>query len=209
MYQKYNKFDTANMEMAFITANLSYCEKRKVGAVIVKDDRIIANGYNGTISGDANICEDFTITCNKCNTTHIFKNKPLNKIVYEDAFIKHTEPDKESLEYYKHKTDKGYFVKECQCGTTIKFTKEHLDLKSNINVIHAEQNAILFAARHGISIKDATMFVTTAPCIECAKFIAGSGIKKVIWKDVYKNFDGVDYLQENGIECYKYDFIRR
>lgn len=210
MYYKFTKFDTVNMNIAFLTATLSYCEKRKVGAVIVKDNRIIANGYNGTLSGKDNLCEDLTIEC-KCGKVHVFKDKPKDKILSEEKGFNnsftYSIPDDESLDYYKCENEKDYYRKVCVCHNVLKFTREHLSLKSNTNVIHAEQNAILFAARNGISINGATIFVTTAPCIECAKFIAGSGIKKVIWKDIYKNFDGIDYLHSNNIECYRYDLM--
>jgi len=55
---KQNKFDKSYMEMAFVWANNSYCERRKVGALIVKDRMIISDGYNGTPSGFENVCEE-------------------------------------------------------------------------------------------------------------------------------------------------------
>ena len=54
---KFTKFDKANMQMAYITANLSYCQRRQVGAVIVRDDRVIANGVNGFLFSDGNVEE--------------------------------------------------------------------------------------------------------------------------------------------------------
>ena len=56
--EKLNKFDKSYMEMAFVWANNSYCERRKVGALIVKDRMIISDGYNGTPAGFENICEE-------------------------------------------------------------------------------------------------------------------------------------------------------
>jgi len=56
--KRQNKFDKSYMEMAFIWANNSYCERRKVGALIVKDRMIISDGYNGTPAGFENICEE-------------------------------------------------------------------------------------------------------------------------------------------------------
>jgi dCMP deaminase len=55
--EKQNKFDKSYLEMAFVWANNSYCERRKVGALIVKDRMIISDGYNGTPAGFENICE--------------------------------------------------------------------------------------------------------------------------------------------------------
>ena len=212
MYVKYTKFDTANMNMAYITADLSYCQRRKVGAVIVKDNRIIANGYNGTLKGADNSCEDKILTCGECG-----KENVLIKDLSEYSFSKY--PDQERLNKLmltipdnNHEKAKNAMYHTCEnpdCEAMIIFEEEHISLKTNSNVIHAEQNAILFAANHGISVKDSTMFVTTAPCLECAKAIAGSGIQKVIWKEIYKNFDGVDFLQENGVECYRYDIVTK
>lgn len=211
MYKRYNKFDNANMSMAFITANLSYCQRRKVGAVIVRDDRIIANGYNGTLKGTDNSCEDKILICGQCG-----RNNVLDKDLSEYSFSKY--PNQERLsavmskvvteeDIYKAKNSLYHTCENPECDAMIIFAEEHVGLKTNNNVIHAEQNAILFAANHGISVKDTTMFVTTAPCLECAKAIAGSGIKEVIWKDIYKNFDGIEYLQANGVECYRYDIV--
>lgn len=58
--QKYNKFDKAYLKMAQEWAKLSYCERKQVGALIVKDRMIISDGYNGTPSGSENCCEDET-----------------------------------------------------------------------------------------------------------------------------------------------------
>ena len=58
MKSKENKYDKAYLKMAREWGNLSYCERRKVGALIVKDRRIISDGYNGTPTGMENICED-------------------------------------------------------------------------------------------------------------------------------------------------------
>lgn len=180
---KFTKFDKANMEMAYLTAGLSYCQKRQVGAVIVKDDRVIANGFNGTSKGTENICEDKYIVCKLCNNNNdITKLKP--------SFI-------------------GLVAKIIciSCINPVYFKKEDIKITTNDKVIHAEQNAILFAARNGISINGSTLYVTTEPCIECAKFIEASGIKKVIYRDLYKSSAGVEYLQNNGVECYRYDVL--
>ena len=66
-------------------------------------------------------------------------------------------------------------------------------------VIHAEANAILFSAKHGVSTKGATLYVTTAPCIECSKMIIQSGIAEVIYQDKYNNTTGIDLLRKAGI----------
>ena len=211
MYKKYTKFDIANMKMAFITADLSYALRRKVGAIIVSDNRIIANGYNGTITGTDNNCEDKYVTCGKCGNS-VFLDNDLSKYAHDKY------PDQERLKavWSNIETDeietkaKKALYQNCNCDdckAMIIFDESHVTLKTNNRVIHAEQNALLFAARKGISVKGATMYVTSAPCIECAKAIAESGIKMVIWKEVYKDLAGPELLNDVGVECYRYDII--
>ena len=68
-------------------------------------------------------------------------------------------------------------------------------------VLHAEANAITKVAQSSNSSKDATLYVTTSPCIECAKLIIQSGIKRVVFSELYRLTDGVELLQLAGIEC--------
>ena len=129
-------FDKRYMRMATIWAENSYCERRKVGALIVKDKMIISDGYNGTPSGFENICED------------------------------------------ENNVTKPY-------------------------VLHAEANAITKIARSGNSSEGATMYVTASPCIECAKLIIQSGVRRVVYSEKYRLEDGIRLLERAGIEvCY-------
>lgn len=125
--------DKRYIRMAQIWAENSYCNRRKVGALIVKDKMIISDGYNGTPSGFENICED----------------------------------------------DNG-------------LTKPY--------VLHAEANAITKIACSSNSSSGATMYVTTSPCIECAKLIIQAGIKRVIYSEKYRLEDGLDLLRRANIE---------
>lgn len=131
--EKQLKFDKSYIEMASVWAKNSYCKRRQVGALIVKDKMIISDGYNGTPSGFENICED-----------EEGKTKPY--------------------------------------------------------VLHAEANAITKIAKSGNSSDGATMYVTSAPCIECAKLIIQSGIKRVVYRDSYTVRDGLDLMERVGIE---------
>lgn len=133
-----NKFDRSYLEMARIWASNSYCKRRQVGALLVKDKMIISDGYNGTPSGFENVCED--------------------------------ENDK---------------------------TKPY--------VLHAEANAITKVAKSGNSSDGATLYITASPCIECAKLIIQSGIKRVVYMDEYRLEDGVELLRRAGIEVEKVD----
>lgn len=132
------KFDLSYLEMARIWAQNSYCRRRQVGALIVKDRMIISDGYNGTPSGFENICED-------------------------------------------------------ENGVTKPY------------VLHAEANAITKVAKSGNNSKDATLYVTAAPCLECSKLIIQSGIRRVVYRDEYRLTDGVDLLRKAGIEVEKVD----
>jgi len=131
-----NKFDHSYLEMARVWAKNSYCKRRQVGAILVKDKMIISDGYNGTPSGFENICED--------------END-------------HTKP----------------------------------------YVLHAEANAITKVAKSGNSSAGATLYVTAAPCIECAKLIIQAGITRVVYTDEYRLDDGVNLLRRAGIEVEK------
>ena len=130
------KFDKSYMEMASVWARNSYCKRRQVGALIVKDRMIISDGFNGTPSGFENICED-------------------------------------------------------ENGVTKPY------------VLHAEANAISKIAKSGNSALDATLYVTASPCLECAKLIIQSGIRRVVYRDEYRLTDGIDLLRRAGIEVEK------
>ncbi len=130
---KKHQFDVRYMRMAQVWAENSYCERRKVGALIVKDKMIISDGYNGTPSGFENVCEDDNN-----------KTKPY--------------------------------------------------------VLHAEANAITKVARSSNSSEGATLYVTSSPCIECAKLIIQSGINRVVYAEEYRTLEGVELLERAGVE---------
>lgn len=133
MEDKQLLLDKRYIRMAHIWAENSYCNRRKVGALIVKDKMIISDGYNGTPADFENVCED----------------------------------------------ENG-------------LTKPY--------VLHAEANAITKIACSNNSSKGATMYVTTSPCIECAKLIIQAGIKRVIYSEKYRLEDGLDLLRRANIE---------
>lgn len=85
-------------------------------------------------------------------------------------------------------------------GTPTGFKNEcEQDDKTHWYTIHAEMNAILFAAKNGISTDGSTLYVTLSPCRECSKLILQAGIKRVIYKKEYYIKDGIDFLKLNGI----------
>lgn len=167
---KQNKWHKYFIDIAYKTAELSYCERNKVGAIIVKDKRIISIGYNGTPSGDENICEEEISVCPYCESENYEKLDDFNYICYN-------------------------------CGGNFEMTGFKLVTKDS--VIHAEQNALMFCAKNGISTKGCEMYITTSPCIDCAKLIAQAGIKKIYYKEDYRKLDGIILLEDLGIECQK------
>ena len=131
--EKQKQFDKSYLNMAQEWAKNSYCRRRQVGALIVKDKMIISDGYNGTPAGFENICED-------------------------------------------------------EAG------------KTKAYVLHAEANAITKVAKSSNSSAGATMYVTTAPCLECAKLIIQAGITRLVFRDPYSVSDGIDLLKRVGVE---------
>lgn len=201
---KINKFDKAMMETALIWSTLSSCVKLKVGAVIAYDKRIISNGYNGTMSGTSNQCEEYHLTC-KCEEVHIFTDTPKMTTVWETPTSKLSTPDLNSLEFYRG-VEFDRYKKECyKCKALMVFSKKDLVIKTNEFTLHAEQNAILDAAKHGRKLDGSTIYVTHSPCPTCAKMIAGVGIKKVIYLNDYRDSSGLEYLKKLNIEIMKLD----
>ena len=125
--------DRRYLDMAQIRAGNSYCRRRQVGAILVKDKMIISDGYNGTPSGFANVCED-------------------------------------------------------ENGDTFRY------------VLHAEANAITKVAQSNNSSSGSTLYVTTSPCMECSKLIIQAGIRRVVFRELYRLCDGIDHLREAGID---------
>ena len=136
------RIDQIHLEVAESYARLSKAKKLKVGALIVKDNRVISIGYNGTPSGWDNTCEEEVSETENC----ILDSGPNFPI------------------------------------TTI-------ELVTKPEVIHAEANAIAKLARSNESGLDSTMYITHSPCFECAKLIYTAGIRKVYFRQHYRNED--------------------
>jgi dCMP deaminase len=135
--KKQHEVDVRYLRMAKIWAENSYCKRRQVGALIVKNQMIISDGYNGTPAGFENICED------------------------------------------ENNMTKPY-------------------------VLHAEANAITKVAASNNNSAGATIYVTSSPCIECAKLIIQAGIKRVVFSEKYHTEEGIILLKRAGIAV---DFI--
>ena len=137
-------WDTYFMLQAEIAKLRSNCLTRHIGAVIVKDNRQIATGYNGTPRGTRNCNEG---GCPRCNGMAV----------------------------------SGTNLDECLCS-------------------HGEENAIVQASYHGVSLKDGVIYTTFAPCLMCAKMIINSGIREVVfYLDYPLNDSAFRLFKEAGI----------
>lgn len=133
-----SKYDKLFIDICTKYAEMSYAKRKKVGAVIVKENTIVSDGYNGTPVGFDNNCEDN-------------------------------------------------------------------DGKTHWYVLHAEANAITKMARSNTSCVDSTLYITLSPCKECSKLIIQSGIKRVVYKEKYKDTSGLDFLGNFNVECIQID----
>ena len=148
-----DKFVQAYMDVAERFAQLSSAVRLKVGAIVVKDDRIISIGYNGMPSGWDNECEDIALDV-------VGVAKDGNDIVRPR-------------------------------------------LKSKPEVLHAETNALAKLARSPESGDGASIFITHAPCLDCAKLIYQSGISEVYYAEDYRSSEGLDFLKKSGINIFQ------
>jgi len=144
-------FDDIYMELAMNLARKSHCVKKKVGAVLTKDTRIVSLGYNGPPAGTHNCDEQWP---------------------------------------------------ETGCPR---------DSKGGCSLaLHAEQNAILYAAKNRVTLEDATLYLTLSPCLACARMIFSSGIKRVLFLNSYAGYKGInvdegtDFLRKFGVEVLQY-----
>ncbi len=158
------------MKTAETFAELSHAKRLHVGAIIVKDDRIISIGYNGMPSDWDNNCED------KVYNTRFIEQKDgtwMDPLSYNVVDIE---------EHYPLVDENGRYK-----------------LKTKPEVLHAETNAIAKLARSGESGFDGDLFVTHAPCLDCAKLIYQAGIKRVFFGTYYRDHAGLDFLKASGV----------
>lgn len=148
------------MKTAETFAELSSAIRLHVGAIIVKDNRIISIGYNGMPSGWTNECE-YKVYANEWSI------------------------DNNEWQYQEEDSGHPY------------------NLKSKPEVLHAETNAIAKLARSTESGLGATLFVTHAPCLDCAKLVYQSGINSVYYRNSYRDENGIQFLEKAGVKVEK------
>lgn len=129
-------WDTYFMAIAKQVATRSTCDRKHVGAVIVREKTILSTGYNGSVRG------------------------------------------------LPHCDDVGHLMENGHC----------------VRTVHAEANAIAQAARNGVSVRDAEIYVTASPCFNCFKLIVNAGIKKIFYGEFYRDTRIHDFAEELGIE---------
>lgn len=146
-----NKWDKRFMELSYVVGSWSSCYKddRQVGAVIVRNKRILTTGYNGAPSGITS-CKD------RGECLRVKKNVP-----------------------------SGTCHEICYA-------------------VHAEQNAIIQAAKIGVSVEDATLYCTHQPCSICAKMIINSGIKRIVFDNGYPDNFSMEMFKEANVIVDKY-----
>ena len=136
MISKRPEWDEYFMDIAFAVAERSTCNRAHVGAVLVRDRRILTTGYNGAPAG------------------------------------------------LPHCDEVGHLVVDGHC----------------VRTLHAEQNAIIQGALHGISIQGATAYVTHQPCLTCAKMLINAGIRRVVYAGNYPDEYSRQFLRDAGVE---------
>ncbi len=76
-----------------------------------------------------------------------------------------------------------------------------------VRTLHAEQNAIIQAALHGVSVAGGTVYVTHQPCVTCAKMIINAGLQRVVYAGQYPDTNAVDFLNQAGVELQAYPLV--
>lgn len=152
MDENLKKWDKRFMEMAELVSSWSSCyqENRQIGAVIVKNKRVLTTGYNGASSG-VKSCKE--------------RGECIRRVLNIPSGTRHE-----------------------VCYAT-----------------HAEQNAIIQAAKLGVCIDGATLYCTHQPCVICAKMIINSGIKRIVYKYGYPDDFSLQLLSEANVELVKYE----
>lgn len=176
------------MDTAEVWAQRSTCGRLHVGCVIHRDGRILVQGYNGAPSGLPHCPDRSDDIWEICHTwdddpgMNINTECPVHPEHRGDWYMPRRQPWEGLV------GAKGHTTAECRA-------------------VHAEQNAIAFAARWGVGLAGAEMSVTHQPCLSCAMSTINAGIVRVTYKEPYRLLDGVSLLEEAGIEVLKYPLL--
>lgn len=168
------------MRCAWEWSRRATCARLHVGAVLAQDDRIISSGYNGAPSG-VDHCSHEAVECSACFGSGVECGlSECPEILGRGecpATAFHTDP--------------------CpQCDGR----GEIWDNETCEVAVHAEMNAIAYAARSGSGTRGATLYVTHLPCLTCAKAVIGAGVKTVYFDQMYRDITGAELLGKAGVE---------
>jgi dCMP deaminase len=181
-----SKLDEAYMGCARSMAIMSHAIRKKVGAIIVSEDGIIGEGWNGTPAGFDNVCEDILPTAHDVRYAL------------------------DSQMWHCAECNKLFASQEVIPGDSLGSSCTHIGVDRLITkpeVLHAESNAIAKVARSTNSSKKSTLYITCSPCFECSKSIIQAGIKRVVYEEEYRLLDGIDLLRRAGIEVEKHAVV--
>jgi len=143
-------WDQYFLEICRVVSRRATCLRRQVGAILVRDKRILTTGYNGPPRG-----------------------------------VRH-------------------------CAELGGCRRQELGIPSGerhelCRALHAEQNAIIQAALHGVSVTGATMYITNQPCVLCAKMLINAGIVRIVYRGHYPDEMAMEMLGEAGVEVVRWD----
>lgn len=160
-----------------ILQSYSTCSRLKVAAILVKDNKIISNGYNGTASGEPHCCDIFPQKA----IDRFFKRA--GKLELTDSI---TSREVEEISYQEYLDLHKIFSDKYE--------------------IHAEDNCLSIAVQEGIDLHRAIIYCTYSPCINCAKLIYYSGVKEVYFIHGYdRSISGIEYLRDHGVTVMSLD----
>ena len=169
------EYDKTYMRMAEVLAQLSHAVRSKVGCLIVSEDGQIVSQGYNGMPHGMD----------NCCEDKIYRYVPGKDCKCHDSCAK---------------------GKDGTCeGCSLSERSSEYALVTKPEVLHAESNAISKCAKWNSSTNGATCYVTLSPCVECSKLMIQSGIKKVYYKDLYRNTQGIDLLKQAGIEVKQID----
>lgn len=169
------ELDSVYMQTALTHAMLSKAVRAQVGAVLVTSHGVTLTGYNGTAKGSDNECE-----------TKVW-------MIESEQRDLHPELINKIYPHYGQREDEyGYMV------------NSRYNLITKPEVIHAELNCILKAAREGVSCIDSTVYVTLAPCVQCSAMMVQAGVKRLVYKTPYRDASGLNLLEGSGVRIQQY-----
>lgn len=172
------------MRQAELIAQRSTCDRAHVGAVIVLDGRVVSQGYNGAPAG-----------MNHCNHACDCAGRGPAPLCKPGCLGVHVGD------------------KDIDCPMTIWMdTPQHTDACSLnqpcVVAVHAEANAIAFAARHGVATNHAYLYTTLSPCVPCSQLIINAGIERVYMLNEYRDDTGVSMLRRSRVKVIPWSFPR-